>query len=59
MQLAHQEVLDTAEVAAIAHDREIVALVTEKRVAQGKAALTPEQQADMMARRAAGRAGKS
>jgi hypothetical protein len=59
MQLAHQEASDAAEAHAVEHDREIAALANDRRIAGGKPALTPEQEAEMMARRAAERAGKS
>jgi hypothetical protein len=59
MQRAHQQVLEAAEAIEVEHDREIVALANRSRTAKGMPALTEEQKADMMARRAAQRVSKT
>jgi hypothetical protein len=53
---AHRESQEALEAAAVAHDRAIVAEVSARRVAKGKPALTPEQEAAMLRERAARRA---
>lgn len=58
MQQAHEHAVDAAEALAVEHDREIVALANNRRIERGKPALTPDQEAEMMARRAAERAAK-
>jgi hypothetical protein len=58
MKQAHQQKLQALEAEAIEHDRRIVTRVSESRVAKGKPALTPQQEAEMLARMAAERAAK-
>jgi hypothetical protein len=57
---AHQEEREAAdaaeEAAAVEHDKRIVADVSARRIAKGKPALTPEQEASMIKDRAARRA---
>jgi hypothetical protein len=53
---AHQGEQEAAEAAAVEHDKEIVADVSAGRIAKGRPALTPEQEADMLQRLAARRA---
>jgi len=45
-----------AEAEAVAYDQKIVALANTRRVAEGKPQLTPQQEAQMLARMAAARA---
>jgi hypothetical protein len=53
---AHRRSLEAAEAKAVEHDRSILAQVSASRVAKGKPELTPEQEATMLADRAAKRA---
>lgn len=59
MEQAHQQELQSLEAEAVEHDRKIVTKVSESRVAKGKPVLTPEQEAEMLARMAAERAAKA
>ncbi|MGB0095852.1 MAG: hypothetical protein WBP81_25350 [Solirubrobacteraceae bacterium] len=56
MEHEHQQKLQSLEAEAVEHDRKIVRKVSESRVAKGKPALTPKQEAEMLARMAAKRA---
>lgn len=47
---------DAAEAGAIEHDRKIIALADKRRISEGKPALTPKQESEMLARLAAERA---
>jgi len=55
---AHREQLDAEEAEAVERDRAIVAQVSASRVAKGRPALTREQEADMLERRAESRRRK-
>ena len=56
---AYKESLEATEAAAVAQDRKIMDQVSERRVAKGKPALTPEQELTMLEDRAAKRSGRS
>ena len=56
MREAHGKEQEAAEAAAVEHDRKIVAEVSARRVAKGKAPLTPEQEAIMLRERSERRA---
>lgn len=51
----HRKARAAVETEAVAHDRTILAKVSASRVAKGMAALTPEQEATMLAERSARR----
>ena len=53
----HRKAWEAVEATAVAHDRKITARVSASRVAKGKPALTPEQDANMLKERSARRAG--
>lgn len=53
---AHGKEQEAAEAAAVEHDREIIAEVSRRRLAKGKAPLTSEQEATMLRERAERRA---
>ena len=53
---AHRKEEEAAEAEAVEYDRKIVAEVSSRRVAKGKAPLTPEQQQAILSERAARRA---
>lgn len=54
---AHREAKAAAEAQAVTADRGIIDRVNASRAAKGKDAMTPEQEAEMLGRRAAERAG--
>jgi hypothetical protein len=56
---AYKESLEATEAAAVAQDRKIMDQVSERRLAKGKPALTPEQELAMLEDRAAKRSGRS
>jgi hypothetical protein len=51
-----KEARDAAEQGAVAQDRKIIAAVNERRRVKGKPPMTPEQEADLLAKRAGERA---
>jgi hypothetical protein len=55
----HRKAQAAAEAVAVEHDRTILAKVSASRVAKGMPALTPEQEATMLAERAARRAERA
>ena len=56
---ADQAKREAAEVEAVAKDRRILAIVNRRRVAEGKPELAPQQESEVLARRAAERSGNS